>query len=192
MKSYSNLIYSGLNLVIAAFLALMAIFVFGNVIMRYFFHSGLTWAEEVSRFLFVWLTFLGAIVGFKDNEHLGIDTLVRKLSPKGKRILYAVNGLIILVTLGMTLHGSWLLVALNVDQSSPAIGLPYAYVYSSGVVACIGMGFIVAQNLYMLFSGELSDDDLVMTTDSEDMADAALAEETAVSDKIETHFVEKK
>ena len=82
MKSDTHPVYNVLNLVIAFFLALMAIFVFANVLMRYFFHSGLTWAEEISRFLFVWLIFLGSIVGFRDNEHLGIDTLVRKLSAK--------------------------------------------------------------------------------------------------------------
>ena len=178
-------IYRGLNLVIAFFLALMAIFVFANVLMRYFFHSGLTWAEEISRFLFVWLIFLGSIVGFKANEHLGIDTLVRKLSPKGKRVLFIINCLIILATLAVTLHGCWYLVAINFDQSSPALGIPYAYVYSSGIVGCLGMGFIASQNLAMLVSGKLSDDDLVMTTDSEDSGEAEIA-------AAEAHSLEEK
>lgn len=157
-----------LNGVIATLLALMAIFVFSNVIMRYFFSASLTWAEEVSRFLFIWLIFLGAIVAFKDNAHLGVDTLVNRLTPKGKKVLYVVNCFVILATMGLTLDGSWRLTLLNVDQSSPAIGLPYAYVYSSGVVLSIGMGFIVAKNLYMLLSGRLTESDLVMTTDSEE------------------------
>ena len=185
-------IYSALNFVIAVFLALMSIFVFGNVIMRYFFHSGLTWAEEVSRFLFVWLTFLGSIVAFRDNEHLGIDTLVRRLSPKGKRVLYVVNCVIILATLGLLLDGSWRLTVLNLDQSSPAINLPYAYVYSSGIVVSIGMGLIVATNLYLLLSGRISDSELVMTTDSEDKAEAEIAEKSAEGGKVETHFVGEK
>lgn len=192
MSKVSDRVTTTINLVIATFLALMAIFVFGNVIMRYFFHSGLTWAEEVSRFLFIWLIFLGSIVGFKDNEHLGIDTLVRRLSPKGKRILYVVNCVIILATLALTLHGSWYLTIINLDQSSPAINLPYAYVYSSGIVASIGMGYIAAKNLYLLLSGKLTEDDLVMTTDSEDMAEAEIAEEAAEADKPKTHFVGEK
>jgi TRAP-type C4-dicarboxylate transport system permease small subunit len=168
MEKLGNSIVAVLNYTIAALLALMAIFVFGNVIMRYFFNSGLTWAEEVSRFLFIWLIFLGSIIAFKDNEHLGVDTLVNKLSPKGKRVLYVVNCLIILATLALTLDGSWRLTLLNVDQSSPAIGLPYAYIYCSGVVVSIGMGFIVAKNLVMLLSGKIAESDLVMTADSEE------------------------
>ena len=43
-------------------LALMVVLVFTNVVMRYAFNSGITVSEELSRWLFVWVTFLGAIV----------------------------------------------------------------------------------------------------------------------------------
>ena len=168
MRNLSGAITKSLSYIIALFLALMAIFVFGNVILRYFFHSGWTWAEEMSRILFIWLIFLGSILAFKDNEHLGVDTLVVRLSAKGRRILYVINCVVILATLAMTLHGSWYLTLLNVDQSTPALGIPYAYVYSSGIVVSVGMGFIVATNLYMLLSGRIKESDLVMTTDSEE------------------------
>lgn len=162
-----------MNYIIAVALSLMAIFVFGNVVLRYFFNSGLTWAEEVSRFLFIWLIFLGSILALKDNEHLGVDTLVRKLSLKGKKILFVVNNVLILVTLLLVLEGSWKLTLLNLDQSSPAIGLPYAYVYISGVVMSLGMGVIVAAKLYRLLTNKMDEDDLVMTTDSEEKTEFA-------------------
>ena len=168
MRSLGGAIYKSLSYLIAVLLALMAIFVFGNVVLRYFFQSGWTWAEEMSRIFFIWLIFLGSILAFKDNEHLGVDTLVVKLSPKGKKILYVINCFVILATMALTLDGSWRLTMLNVDQSTPALGIPYAYVYSSGVVASIGMGFIVALNLSLLLSGKISESDLVMTTDSEE------------------------
>ena len=46
---------------IALGLAIMVVLVFGNVVLRYAFNSGITVSEEVSRWLFVWVTFLGAI-----------------------------------------------------------------------------------------------------------------------------------
>lgn len=173
--SEGTLVTRGINLAIAGALALMAIFVFVNVIMRYFFHSGLTWAEEVSRFLFIWLIFLGSIVAFKANEHLGIDALARRLSPRGRRMLFVVNSLIILATLALTLHGAWMLTVLNLDQSSPAINLPYAYVYASGIVGIAGMALIVLGNLYKLFTGGMADDDLIMTVDTEELSDPTIA-----------------
>ena len=54
----------------------MVVLVFGNVVLRYGFNSGITVSEELSRWLFVWLTFLGAIVALREHGHLGTDMLV--------------------------------------------------------------------------------------------------------------------
>jgi TRAP-type C4-dicarboxylate transport system permease small subunit len=48
---------------IALLLAVMVVLVFGNVVLRYAFNSGISFSEEVSRWLFVWLTFLGFLLG---------------------------------------------------------------------------------------------------------------------------------
>jgi TRAP-type C4-dicarboxylate transport system permease small subunit len=64
MKKMNDLFMKFLNIFIAAALAMMAILVFSNVVLRYVFNSGITWSEEMSRFLFIWSTFLGAIAGF--------------------------------------------------------------------------------------------------------------------------------
>ena len=59
---------------------LMVLFVFLNVVLRTFFNSGLTWSEELARYLFVYVTYIGAISAMHSNAHLGVDTLSR---PKG-------------------------------------------------------------------------------------------------------------
>ena len=51
-----------MNTIIVVSLALMVIMVFSNVVLRYVFNSGITATEELSRFLFLWLIFIGAIV----------------------------------------------------------------------------------------------------------------------------------
>ena len=58
--------------VIALCLAVMVVLVFGNVVLRYGFNSGITISEELSRWLLVWLTFLGAIVAVREHTHLGV------------------------------------------------------------------------------------------------------------------------
>ena len=83
-----------LKAVIAVFLVLMVVLVFGNVVLRYGFNSGITISEELSRWLLVWLTFLGAIVAVREHSHLGVDSLVRMLSPAGKRICSASSSTI--------------------------------------------------------------------------------------------------
>ena len=62
-----------IEILIAAFLAVMVVMVFGNVVLRYGFNSGIIVSEEVSRWLFLWVTFLGAVVALKEHGHLGSD-----------------------------------------------------------------------------------------------------------------------
>ena len=159
-------ITSAVNKIVALLLAVMAVLVFGNVIMRYFFHSGITWAEEVSRFAFIWLIFLGSIIALKENMHLGVDTVVSKLSLKAKRILFIVNEFILLIILAMLLDGAYELTLLNRDQSSPAINLPYAYVYVSGVIMAVAMIGITTYKLYRLVSGKFTEHDLQIASEA--------------------------
>ena len=85
-----------LKVVIAVCLAVMVVLVFSNVVLRYGFNSGITISEELSRWLLVWLTFLGAIVALREHAHLGVDTLVRVLPPLGKKICFIVNYVLML------------------------------------------------------------------------------------------------
>ena len=77
-------------------LAVMVLLVFGNVVMRYGFNSGITLSEELSRWLFVWMTFMGAIVALEERTHLGTDMLVSKLSVRGKKICLGLTHLLML------------------------------------------------------------------------------------------------
>jgi TRAP-type C4-dicarboxylate transport system permease small subunit len=68
----------------AVALMIMVVLVFGNVVLRYGFNSSITVSEEVSRWLFVWITFMGAVVALREHTHLGTDVLVSRLPPLGK------------------------------------------------------------------------------------------------------------
>jgi TRAP-type C4-dicarboxylate transport system permease small subunit len=57
-------------------LVLMVVMVFINVVLRYAFNSGINVSEELSRWLFVWMTFMGAVVALRERGHLGTDMLV--------------------------------------------------------------------------------------------------------------------
>jgi TRAP-type C4-dicarboxylate transport system permease small subunit len=65
-------------------LAVMVVIVFANVVLRFVFHSGIAQTEELSRYAFVWLTFIGAVVVLREEGHLGVDSYVRRLSPYGR------------------------------------------------------------------------------------------------------------
>lgn len=159
-----------LNGVTAICLALMSIFVFSNVILRYFFNSGLTWAEEASRYLFIWLIFLGAIVAFRENAHLGVDTLIQKLSAKGKKIVFVINNVLILITMGLVVSGTWELTMVTMGQRSPSMDIPLCFVYGSGWISSLCIAGFSLHNIYKLIMNKIDVNDLVMSTDSEDDA----------------------
>ncbi|SEN76647.1 TRAP transporter small permease [Lihuaxuella thermophila] len=169
MEKAAKVVRHILNIAIAFSLALMSILVFGNVVLRYAFNSGITWSEEMARFLFIWMVFLGAIVALKENEHLGVDMLVRKLSARWKKVVYVISNLLILYTLWLVLEGSWGMTQLNMDSSAPATGLPLSFIYGIGIVMSVGMGIIVLRNLYQAVFGNKSGDELIMTRESEDL-----------------------
>src|SRR5437867_10925741 len=85
-----------LEILIAAFLAVMVVMVFGNVVLRYAFNSGIIVSEEVSRWLLLGVTFLGAIVALKEHGHLGTDALISRLPVLGKNICLVLRRLLIL------------------------------------------------------------------------------------------------
>jgi TRAP-type transport system small permease protein len=124
-------------------LAAMAIFVFGNVVLRYFFESGITWSDEMSRFLFVYMIFLGAIMALKDNEHLGVDTLVKRFPRQLRRIVYVVVNAIVVYMLYLIGDGSWKMTVLSKGTTAPATELPLSYVYVIGVITCVCMAIIL-------------------------------------------------
>ncbi len=158
-----------LKVVIALCLAVMVVLVFGNVVLRYGFNSGITISEELSRWLLVWLTFLGAIVAVREHAHLGVDTLVRMLGPTGKRICFIINYCLMLFADWLLLAGSWRQTIINIDDRAPATGLSMAIFYFVGVIFGVSAGIILLYDLYRVVSGQASEADMVAVKELEEL-----------------------
>lgn len=159
-----------LEWLLVVMLGLMVVLVFGNVVMRYAFNSGITVSEEVSRWLFVWMTFLGAIVALREHAHLGTDMLVSRLGPTGKRVCLGLAQVLMLWMTWLMASGSWAQTLINRDVEAPVSGLPMAWVYASGVVFAACTAVLLLRELWRTLTGQLSEADLVMVQESEDLA----------------------
>lgn len=71
-----------LRYITGVLLAGMVVVVFSNVISRYFLNAAIAWSEEISRFMLIWLVFLGANLAYINDEHLGLDILVKAVPKK--------------------------------------------------------------------------------------------------------------
>jgi len=161
----------GLEGLMALMLALMVAMVFGNVVLRYGFNSGITVSEEVSRWLFVWMTFLGAIVAVREHGHLGTDMLISKLPTWGKKLCLVVAHGLMLFASYLLLTGSWQQTLINWDVSAPTTGASVGIFYFVGVVFGVSAIVFLLYDLWLALSGKLSDAELVMVHESEEQGD---------------------
>jgi len=168
MNRWIDRFCTAIEAVIAFFLAVMVVLVFGNVVLRYGFNSGITVSEEVSRWLFIWMTFLGAVVALKEHGHLGVDMVVQKLPPAGKKFCLVAGHLVMLYIVWLLFQGSLAQAKINWDVTAPVTGASMAIVYASGIVFSVCAALILLLDLYRLLSGQIADDELVMIQESEE------------------------
>jgi TRAP-type transport system small permease protein len=159
-----------LEVFIVLALAVMVVLVFGNVVLRYALNSGITVSEEVSRWLFVWLTFMGAIVAIKEHGHLGTDMLVARLPKAGKKICLIVGHLLMLYVTWLLLEGSLAQMKINWDVEAPVTGASVAIFYGSGAFFAVFAALLLLRETWRAISGRITDDELVMVQESEDLA----------------------
>jgi len=159
---------AAIEMLMAIAMAIMVVLVFGNVVLRYGFNSGITVSEEVSRWLFIWMTFLGAVVALKEHGHLGVDMLVQKLPPAGKKLCLGLGHLVMLFIAGLLFQGCLAQARINWDVVAPVTGASMAIVYASGLVFAVLAAFLLLLDLVQLLSGRIADADLVMVQESEE------------------------
>ena len=168
LDKFLDLYCSLLGKIIAILLALMVVLVFGNVVLRYGFNSGITVSEELSRWLFVWLTFLGAIVAMKDGAHLGSDTLVSRLPTAGKKLFLIIGHALMLFVCWLLFKGSYEQSVINWETTSAVMEASMAFFYGCGMVAAVSIALILLHKLWRLFTGDLSENELVGVRESEE------------------------
>jgi TRAP-type transport system small permease protein len=155
----------------AVLLALMVVLVFGNVVLRYAFNSGITLSEELSRWLFVWLTFLGAIVALREHGHLGSDLLVSRLPPWPTKLCLLASQALMLFVTWLLFVGSLAQARINWDVAAPTSGASMAIFYAAGIVFALSAALILLRDMLRLITGK-ADDDLIAIRQSEEFTKA--------------------
>ena len=165
-----------LEVVMVLCMLVMLVMVFGNVVLRLFLNTGIDLSEEIPRFAFVWLTFLGAIVGARKRAHLGVDLVVQILPVAGRRVAWGISQAIMAVCCGYILYGTWLQHDIIEGNASPVAQLSMLWVYGVSYFTGAAIGLICLSNLVRLFTGQVPDEELI-DVQEEGMEDAREAEQ---------------
>jgi TRAP-type C4-dicarboxylate transport system permease small subunit len=146
--------------VLISILGLMVVLVFGNVVLRYGFNSGITFSEEVSRFLFVWMVFLGSVLMLRDNGHLGVHTVTKLLPLAGKKVCKLLSDVVTLACCVLLSVGGWQIIKLNMVNIAPISGIPIGVVYMACLFCSLGMGILLIGSIYRLLSGKMTEQEM--------------------------------
>jgi TRAP-type C4-dicarboxylate transport system permease small subunit len=133
-RAYEGL-QTGIRWALCLLMILMVVIVFANVVARYYLSASLAWSEEVARFMLIWLVFLGAVLAYVNDEHLGLDIVVQLFPRRIRYGLAVVADLLVMVAIYLLIHGGAMLMRDSWEWGSPATDTPYGYVYAV-VPAC--------------------------------------------------------
>lgn len=172
MKKAVDLFFRLLEFLVVACMVAMVIMVFGNVVLRYGFNSGITVSDEMSRYCFIWLTYIGAMIAMRDREHIGVDTLVKHLPRMGKKACLFASESLMLFTNVLFFIGTWKMHELQVTNVSPVVGISMIWIYGVGYVVAVVMAVFNLSVLFRLVSGRIADEELVQVVESEDLPHA--------------------
>ena len=128
-------------------LSLIVLLIFSNVVGRYVFGTSFAGAEELSRLLFVWLVFLGAILALRRRAHLGVELVQARLPRWARKSCAVITHVLSLYALWLFLAGSWTQTQIGMGVYSTVLHFPNALVASAGLVCAASMMLIVANNL---------------------------------------------
>ena len=128
-------------------LALIVLLIFSNVVGRYVFGTSFAGAEELSRLLFVWLVFLGAILALRRRAHLGVELVQARLPRWARKSCAVITHLLTLYALWLFLDGSWTQTQIGLHVYSTVLHFPNALIASAGLVCAASMMLIVTNNL---------------------------------------------
>lgn len=157
MKRALDLLFHLLDWALVLLLAAMTLMVFVNVVLRYGFRNGLDISDEMSRFCFVWLIFLGAIAAMRRNMHMGFDLVVNSVSAGTRRVLLTVaNGLVLAVCL-LILTGTIMQWHVNATNIAPVTRMPMIWVFGVAVPMSLAIGIMAGLRMIGYATGRLTE-----------------------------------
>ncbi len=156
IRQIEQLVVRLMEVVLVLLLAGMVVMVFANVVLRYGFNSGLNISEEMSRYFFVWLTFTGAILAFRDHAHVGVETFVRLLGRRGRIVCVVLTNLIIVICAAVLVWGTWKQHGISASMTAPVVGLSMIWVFGVTYVTGLAIGAIALGRMLMALAGRVS------------------------------------
>lgn len=160
MKTLNKLFYKLLDHILVACMSVMFVLLFANVMLRFFTNDSIDIAEELPRFLFVWVTFFGAIIALRENTHINVNIVVSRLPKLGKQICWLTRQVIIFICGGYIFYGTWLQYEILLYNLSPVMMISMILVYGVSYIAGFVFSLYSLINIIRFVTGRVTDQEL--------------------------------
>lgn len=129
-KSFASVFIGIYKYILILLTLFMFVIVGANVFSRFVLNSSLGWADELARFVFIWISFLGAVYAYTTDDHVGLNFVVAKIpSARIQNLINIISDLLILLVVGFISYYGYI-VATSATNVSPALYIPMSLVYS--------------------------------------------------------------
>jgi TRAP-type transport system small permease protein len=115
--------------VVIALMAVMAVLVFANVVSRYLFNYSMIWVEELTRYMMVWVGFIGSGLVLRFGAHVAVDVFQDLLPARAAQTLRASIVVILAATFATMTWLGFRYVAFAWDQETPVLNWNFGIVY---------------------------------------------------------------
>ncbi len=136
-------------------LAGMSLLIGTQIFMRYVIQESLTWSEEVARYLFIWVTYIGVSYAVKKHAHIRVEAAIMFMPEKVKKIVSLLSDIVFLIFAIMVVKEGYVLSMkiFRFGQASPAMGIPMGYIYLAPTFGFFLVFIRLLQNLVVNFKG---------------------------------------
>ncbi|SMO96389.1 TRAP transporter small permease [Paracoccus laeviglucosivorans] len=172
MAAFSKFYLALLRWIVIACMFGILFLIFASVVLRYAFNMGIYLSEGLSGLMYVWMTFVGALLVLYERGHIGVEMLVCRLPVPLRKLAFAVTHAVMLYVTWLLLTGSWQQMMINLHVFSPATRLPIGLMYAAGVFFAAASALFLIWQLIALVTGRLSDANLIVAA-GEDEDEAA-------------------
>lgn len=135
-------------------MAVMCALTFGQALGRYALGFSITWSEEMSRFLMVWVSMLGGAVAARRHLHVGFESLTNALPRRARTGVQVLGVVIALAIFAVMAWYGVVLAAFNMGQLSAALQWPMGIPYAAVPVGAVLLVLFLLEDLGRLLTGE--------------------------------------
>nr|WP_249181781.1 TRAP transporter small permease [Burkholderia dolosa] len=150
LRGVNDVLFRTLAVIASLCLAALTVLVFYAVVMRYVFENAPDFVEPIALLLVIVIAMFGAAMKVRDGGHIGLDSFVRRLSPRARDVVVAIQHLSLIAFAVAILTGCGSMAAETMGDRIPIIGLPEGVRYLITIPAAVAIILFSLEHLLAL------------------------------------------